>query len=433
MAHIGGIAGENIGQITDCYVVWNRAYHAGEKHLVEDNKGSLTCALLLERDDCLEIIDAAGKRRPDCQIESDQDLFSRGFAKDRWECTKGKNRVRFVSKKFYNRSFPIDKRRTIRIKTVDQYRKVALEINKGNPGYVEAHILIDADLDFKGKDIPIIARDKNHPFLGVFDGQGHMIWNGLINDKDASYVALFGYNQGSIVNVTFDGRVLSEKNAAGICGVNRGTIECCASLVRVDTTGGSASGAGIVSINEGTITMSYAVFDPRRVIPGWAYVTASAVLFILIGCLGYATISVALDADKEYVAIEADDSQQKSDEDDDEVKGDSHSVSFSLMQNVSVSRSTGLVEISLANPSSNANKLVAELLVEDSSGNYVVIARSGAILPGYEISQMKLTDEASAVSLGKSEGVVQLVPYDEKTEAKGMVELEMPVNITYED
>ncbi len=433
MARVGGIAGENIGQIADCYVVWNRSYSGGDKHLVEENKGQLKTSVLIEKGTCSEIIDAAGRKKVNFLPESEKDIYNLGFSQDKWEYTKNKNIVRFATKNWYCRFSSAKKMQILHIKSTDQYIKLAAEINKGNSNYCQAHILLDCDINFKGKSIPVIAANKANPFCGVFDGQGHMIWNGIINDKEANYSALFGYNQGTIINVTFDGRVISEKNAAGFCGVNRGTIDSCAALVRVDTKGDSASGAGIALVNEGMIANSYVVFEPRKGLPAWLIIAAAVVLFVFIGCLGFATISVAMDVDREYVAVETDDFQTKSHEESDGIKNNSHTLSVSLMENITISRSQGLVGLSFSNPAGNVNKLVAELLIEDAEGNRTVVARSGAVLPGYEISQMTLTDEASILTGSETEGIIQLVPYDEKTESRGMVQVELPVNITYVD
>ncbi len=433
MANIGGIAGENLGRITDCYVIWNRPYHNEDKHLIAENNGQLMQAVLIEKGKCLEIIGADGRKRVDYPIESGKDLYKLGFSRDKWEYSEDKYLVRFVDKSWQHAVANIENRHAIHIQSVGEYIEMAEEISKGNTKYTDAYIAIDCDLDFRGKSIPIIAPSKEHPFTGIFDGKGHMIWNGTISDKESNYVAMFGYNQGRIFNVTFDGRCASEKNTAGICGVNRGSIDCCAALVRVDTKGDSASGAGIATINEGSISSSYAVFEPRKALPVWLFIALFAALALFIGILGFATISVALGADKQYMQIENDETQVRTPGPKTVSKGDGHSLTFTLEENVTISREEGLVHLSFANPSNDNCKLVAELQIEDEDGNRITVASSGAVLPGYEISQMTLTDDASILTGEETSGYIQLVPYDKSTEAKGMVQVDLPVTITYED
>jgi hypothetical protein len=59
-----------------------------------------------------------------------------------------------------------------------------------------------------------IARDKTHPYIGVFNGSGGTIEIDLTGDS--SFLALFGINDGAIMNLTIAGKVTATKGAKDI-------------------------------------------------------------------------------------------------------------------------------------------------------------------------------------------------------------------------
>jgi hypothetical protein len=52
-----------------------------------------------------------------------------------------------------------------------------------------------------GKGFKSIASDCNNPFLGVFDGQNHIIANLFINRPDEGLTGLFGCFAGEIMDI----------------------------------------------------------------------------------------------------------------------------------------------------------------------------------------------------------------------------------------
>jgi hypothetical protein len=128
--------------------------------------------------------------------------------------------------------------------------------------------------------------DARHPFLGVFDGNGHTVT--VVNTGDVkvspgemrsgvknpavgtAYAGLFGFNgrRSVIRNLRVEGDVAfadGEVNVAvgGVTGANYGTVENCASHAAVtagDATGtaGNCIAGGIAGVNNGIIRNCYA-------------------------------------------------------------------------------------------------------------------------------------------------------------------------------
>ena len=51
-------------------------------------------------------------------------------------------------------------------------------------------VTLEGDLDFDGKTISPVG-DSENPFMGYFDGNGHVLKNAVIQNN--SYAGLFGY------------------------------------------------------------------------------------------------------------------------------------------------------------------------------------------------------------------------------------------------
>ncbi len=154
------------------------------------------------------------------------------------------------------------------------------------------HFKLMADVDlgqFTGKKFNIIgyyrsSSDKK-PFIGVFDGNGHIISNFSYTSKDKSRIGLFSYVEGlikdlrlvdpdvnggtgydvsslvgylwngTVTNCYIDGgNVSGTKYVGGLVGINYGIITDCYSTGSVS---GDSSIGGLVGYNQGTITDCY--------------------------------------------------------------------------------------------------------------------------------------------------------------------------------
>ncbi len=429
MASIAGIAVSNSGTVTDCYTIWDKSSKTN-KILISSNTGTLTSSALIVKNNCDEIYDASGRSYQDYPINKTSDIKKLGWdTATCWQYAGDNNLIKYNENTWHTRVTTDSN--AIHISSIDDYILFADKINNGDKKYIEADVVLDSDLDFKGKSIPIVGKSRATAFAGTFDGRDHLIWNGTIKDDTATYVGLFGYLKGTVVNLTFDGRVQSDKNLAGLCGLNMGRISCCGSVVRLKPKDERYSAAGIVADNEGTIDKCYALLQRQIIIPPFVYVLLIAALVVLLGILGYFTIVSALNMNQEYARIDVDPGQVKQPDDGGGNNGE-NALSFSLYENVSISRNTNTCNLNFVNPSRNANKIVVELQVINSAGERVTVGRSKAVMPGYGIMSLPITNP-DALTGSETKGYIVLVPYNVSTEAKGFVETELPVTIIYSD
>ena len=431
MATIAAIVATNSGTITDCYSIWNKS-EKSKKSLVYTNTGNITTSVLTEQSSCKEIYDIDGKVNCDYLIQKTSDIKRLGFDVSKcWEYAGDNTIVKFQDNNWHIGLNNKD-RKEIHIKTVEDYKAFADAVNSKNASFMDALVYLDNDLDFKGKNIPIVGIHRDCAFRGVFDGRNHLIWNGTIKDVKAVYVGLFGYMKGVIANIIFDGRVQSDKNLAGICGLNMGRIVCCGSVVRLKCKDERYNAAGIVVNNEGIIDRCYSVLQRQIIIPPFLYILLIAMIAILIGILGYFTIVATLNSGQDYAKIEVDPGQKKNDNDNSGQPSKGNAYSFSLSENVEISRAARVCKLNFINPTNDSHKLVVELQVASSSGERVTVGRSGAVMAGYGISSLPITNP-SALTGNESTGYVVLVAYDGVTENKSKVQTELPVKISYTD
>jgi len=148
------------------------------------------------------------------------------------------------------------------ISTPDQMNTIGL-----NPGdwYSRFKLVADIDLDaYTGTNFNIIGTSLNRPFMGVFDGNDHTLYNFTYSSTDSDCIGLFGALDGSraeIRNLCLIGPNVGAGTGSSVGSLvgcmKRGAISgCCAMGGRV--AGRSAVG-GLVGRNyEGTIINSYA-------------------------------------------------------------------------------------------------------------------------------------------------------------------------------
>jgi hypothetical protein len=129
-----------------------------------------------------------------------------------------------------------------------------------------AYFLLVADInlaDYTGTQFNIIGTGYDHSFTGVFDGNGHKIWNFTWTSTDRSYIGLFRYvgTGGKIKNLGMENVDVNAVNGygfvvGGMVGRNwGGTISNCYAngIVAGDDPVG-----GLVGENHGTISNCYA-------------------------------------------------------------------------------------------------------------------------------------------------------------------------------
>lgn len=158
--------------------------------------------------------------------------------------------VEFYNDYIYNPAGVVDYSGYTFIKTEEDFANIANDL-------AGQYVLLN-NIDLGGAEWSPIGTEER-PFIGILDGNGNTI-SGLSITKTTNGVAgLFGYNSGTIRNLTVSGNIDadatgSENNVAyigGIVGYNKGRIENCVNIVEVNGQMSITDGES-VSITETT-------------------------------------------------------------------------------------------------------------------------------------------------------------------------------------
>lgn len=135
------------------------------------------------------------------------------------------------------------------IGTAEELAWLAAEINNSSNNSQRYSAVLTADIDLGYRPwTPIgcyVDWQNNHPYRGVFDGQGHTVSGLYVTALSNGYAGLFGYTSGSttIKNLTVEGEIRLEdvsttaKHIGGIVGEANAKLERCVSRVRISAAG----------------------------------------------------------------------------------------------------------------------------------------------------------------------------------------------------
>ncbi len=140
------------------------------------------------------------------------------------------------------------------ITTAEQFKNIGNDNTSWSKNYV-----LGADIDLGGEKITSIGNFAN-PFTGKFSGNGHTVSNFTINQPDENNIGLFGYNNGTIMNLGVEKAEITGYNfVGGVCGENYGTIKNCYNTGTVSGNGETTSSdiGGVCGENYGTIEDCY--------------------------------------------------------------------------------------------------------------------------------------------------------------------------------
>lgn len=135
------------------------------------------------------------------------------------------------------------------IGTAEELAWLAAKINNSSNNSQSYSAVLTADIDLGYRPwTPIgcyVDWQNNHPYRGVFDGQGHTVSGLYVTALSNGYAGLFGYTSGSttIKNLTVEGEIRLEdvsttaKHIGGIVGEANAKLERCVSRVRISAAG----------------------------------------------------------------------------------------------------------------------------------------------------------------------------------------------------
>lgn len=149
--------------------------------------------------------------------------------------------------------------KTFKISTSAEFSAFASSVNSGT-SYKNYYVYLDSDIDMSTISSAAIGT-ASAPFMGVFDGKGHIVSNFKINSS-AKFQGLFGFIKGGVVqNLRLEGSSITGGNYSGtIVGNNEGgAVYCCG-------TDATANGYYTVSSNEISV-MSFNIRVPNDASP----------------------------------------------------------------------------------------------------------------------------------------------------------------------
>lgn len=442
-----GFCGMNSGEIN--YSFCENQYQMKEKFIgfCKNTKGIKDCFFVLEENIKKEA--ALDKTYAIPKLEIMQKLAD----KENWNLNDGN--FSFNPKKY--EEIPNEEEMHITIHTEAEFLEYAKNVNEGLDEYACATVRLENNLDFKGKKISPIGKGELTPFRGIFNGNGFQIQNFIIQEKKGETSGLFGYvKNGIIENLSVDGIVHGGKYAGAIAGINdNGKILGCQAAVKGDAQycfgGVAGKNSGLIENCMCTGRADYKNNTALLIGGSTAMILAAAAAAIFLwksnenGRVRYPAIPVSEDA----VPIEGDKDKPE--------KGE-NSILYQMETKINADTGEGQADIHFKNPGKSNHNIVVELQISDAELKHtigktgrskeeqkeleqeetydaktsrVILAQSGAILPGYELKQLKLKPLADGTVLPKGtyQAVVYLILYNMETNEKAMVNAQTPVTL----
>ncbi len=157
-------------------------------------------------------------------------------------------------------------------------------VEQGKSGEITGSYKLTRDISLSTSNWVSIGSSSTYSFAGEFDGNGYKI-SGVKTSGTDSVAGLFGYNKGTIKNLTVSGSLIDGRNYAGVlCAYNTGTIQECNTTGSINSTvnrgglagcnsskgviiqckssvnvsGNGYNAGGLVGENDGIIRYSYA-------------------------------------------------------------------------------------------------------------------------------------------------------------------------------
>lgn len=101
-------------------------------------------------------------------------------------------------------------------------------------------------------------------------------------------------------------------------------------------------------------------------------------------------------------------------------------MSLVYSKEVDISRSGGKATFLVGNPAESTVYLVAEIVIQDR-----VIAQSGAIKPGYRLTELELAEDAKDIlQVGGYDGKIVLYMYNSENDERAILNSEIIVTVT---
>ncbi|MBO6214658.1 MAG: hypothetical protein J6N76_03875 [Lachnospiraceae bacterium] len=429
----GGFVGTNTGSISECYSYYISKGRDSDIPFAGRNEGSIRLSFESSRGSIRDHWSLKGSQSKR-DIKSEDEARAAGYdVENTWVYDDERGLLIFREDNWKTGNVASDSKPTY-INNENELLKYIDLVNGGNKKAASAHIILNADISLRGRKIDPIGVSRKVAFTGVFDGNGHMISDYTVQGRDIGAYGFFGYNCGTVINLTLDGSVIGEGNVGALCGVNEGRILCCGTYSDIYGKGDKLRLGGFCGSNIGIIEKSCGAARIHRALIPLIPIGIIASLLMLIGIIMFMAIPAAADVDQIYSPIESDEDQIKiAEEEEPPAETLENTMSFRFDETLHIDPATGNVYLNFENPSYSTNKVVISLYSEDDNGGRTLLAESKAIEPGFGLSYLTLNHLGyEAVNSGVRKGYIVLNAYNEEDDSKAMVDSTLPVNITIE-
>jgi hypothetical protein len=136
-----------------------------------------------------------------------------------------------------------------KIANAADFNQLSIDPNNWNKFFI-----LTADVNLAGITLMPVG-NSGKSFTGVFEGNGHIIRNVVINQPGSDYIGLFGRIEGQIRNLGVENvNITGWHNVGGLVGNNSGSLTAC---YATGSVGGVSQVGGLLGINGGSLISCY--------------------------------------------------------------------------------------------------------------------------------------------------------------------------------
>ena len=348
------------------------------------------------------------------------------------------------------------------IRTAQDLLAVIQAVNAGDRGAANAHYVLVNSINMRGAKLAPIGVSDDHPFTGIFDGNGKTVSNFTIDCRGAVFGGFFGCTKNARVSdLTLD-FILKGRGGGTVGGmaglISGGSFTNCRVVLAMSP--GMCSG-GFCGKNSGLIRNCSVggKIAPPVAVQAWLIPCATVVLAALT--VGTVMLIQKINSDVKYNPEIIDPNQvpvPKPSEKEDPPPAGTNRISLELNHEVYISAATMVGQMDYINPWRSTQDVVIRLCISDAeltkagydliackvrteselndpnydpAKSYTVLYRSQRLQIGHKLSYCKLTElpNGEKLKLGDYEMVMMIDAYDPNTNEKSIVNAQATTTI----
>lgn len=336
------------------------------------------------------------------------------------------------------------------IRTKEDLFNISSKIKSGDVQASSSYYILENDIDLRGKSWEPLGT-VICPFTGIFDGNGHKIYNFKVVDKDIMFAGFFGVVENAVIaNLQIDGIIKTGKYSGGFVGMNKNSkIYSCSAIAQVI---GKDIIGGFVGNNSGIIEGCYFNGKIKKPFPLIWIMLVPLFVAVTLTCL-YIINPMKNKATFNNVPIDPYSAKNTHFE---PYTGEKNKASFSFSDVVEFV--DGKAEVKFGSVDSTNQSMTIKIQITDqelvkkigktgrtskeqaelnSNENYdasnarITVSESGLVLPGYDLKKLVLSNLPDGTKLpeGVYSGIAFLNFFNSETNEKAMVNSQVPVAV----